>query len=184
MGFEGKELFIRNGTRPAELEYCIEIEGSRDFDVNEGQRIKQMIKDELDIVLHSFLINPSTTNTFNIVIPNLQFQTGSSDTLFNINISVVHEDPDGSYARLAYRSTGAGTASQWGWSPVPDSTDLTFKSKKIKNKYWKDVRYLFLRKKNMYLGKINMNHPSFVCYAEAVNEVYKARIGDDDDQEF
>ena len=37
---------------------------------------------------------------------------------------------------------------------------------------WQKVRDRYLEKKNMYLFRQDHNHPSFVVYVEAVNEVY------------
>lgn len=37
---------------------------------------------------------------------------------------------------------------------------------------WQEVRDRYLEKKNMYLSWQDRNHPSFVVYVEAVNEVY------------
>ena len=40
------------------------------------------------------------------------------------------------------------------------------------NNLWNEVRDTYLEKKNLYLRKNDHNHPSFICYIEAVNEVY------------
>ena len=37
------------------------------------------------------------------------------------------------------------------------------------------VREQYLALKNMYLSKNDINHPSFICYIEAVNNVYNSR---------
>ena len=37
---------------------------------------------------------------------------------------------------------------------------------------WEEVREKYLDKKNMYLKRNDHYHPSFVCYIEAVNEIY------------
>ena len=47
------------------------------------------------------------------------------------------------------------------------------KERKIKSiGYWKLVREEYKNIKNMYLRKNDHNHPSFVCYIEAINNVY------------
>ena len=40
---------------------------------------------------------------------------------------------------------------------------------------WELVREQYLRIKNRYLSANDQDHPSFVCYAEAVNNVYNSR---------
>ena len=47
------------------------------------------------------------------------------------------------------------------------------KADKLKKKgVWQEVRGKYLEKKNMYLSWQDHNHPSFVVYVEAVNEIY------------
>ena len=38
---------------------------------------------------------------------------------------------------------------------------------------WLAVRERYLDKKNYYLRRNDYDHPSFVCYIEAVNEIYQ-----------
>ena len=45
---------------------------------------------------------------------------------------------------------------------------MTLKAKNL----WEEVRQCYLDKKNLYLKRNDNNHPSFICYIEAVNEVY------------
>ena len=40
------------------------------------------------------------------------------------------------------------------------------------NDLWLKVRDTYLEKKNMYLRRQDHEHPSFIAYIEAVNEVY------------
>ncbi len=183
LGVEGKELILQNGANnPVEVECLIEIEGSKNFDLNEGQRMKLLVMDELNIVLKPLLLPDCTSNSFNIIVPKLRFSQGNTDKAFNMVISIVHEDPDGSYGRLGRKPSAYTAIEQWSWVEIPNTIDLNYKLKKIKNKYWNEVSSVYLRKKNAYLGRVNVNHPSFVCYAESINEVYKAHFEDDEDE--
>ena len=64
------------------------------------------------------------------------------------------------------------------WNTTPNSEDYSYKAAKIKEcpGWWNEVRNSYLRIKNHYLQSCDYNHPSFVCYIEAVNEIYN-RIG-------
>ena len=84
----------------------------------------------------------------------------------------------GQLHRLIHRKTGNTWYDQYYWNMVPNSRDLWDKEDYLKPDYWKYVRETYLDKKNMYLSRNDYEHPSFVCYIEAVNEVYeKARRG-------
>ena len=62
---------------------------------------------------------------------------------------------------------------QYTWNEVPNSHQVKDKADEIKEEgLWQEVRDRYLEKKNMYLSWQDRNHPSFVVYVEAVNEVY------------
>ena len=62
---------------------------------------------------------------------------------------------------------------QYTWNEVPNSHQVKNKADKLKKKgVWQEVRGKYLEKKNMYLSWQDHNHPSFVVYVEAVNEIY------------
>ncbi len=68
---------------------------------------------------------------------------------------------------------------QWVWNLVRDTCNLHEREDALKPDYWPAVRETYLNKKNMYLRRpYDYDHPSFICYIEAVNEVYdKMRRG-------
>ena len=62
---------------------------------------------------------------------------------------------------------------QYTWNEVPKSHQVKDRADKLKKAgLWQKVRDRYLEKKNMYLSWQDRNHPSFVVYVEAVNEVY------------
>ena len=57
---------------------------------------------------------------------------------------------------------------------VPNSRELWDKEGELKPDYWKYVHQAYIDKKNMYFQRpYDHSHPSFVCYIEAVNEIYE-----------
>lgn len=60
------------------------------------------------------------------------------------------------------------------WNESPNSDKYSEKAKAIKSApgWWEVVRKHYLDIKNDYLKKNDYNHPSFVCYIQAVNDVY------------
>ena len=62
---------------------------------------------------------------------------------------------------------------QYTWNEVPRSHQVKDKADELKEAgLWQEVRDRYLEIKNMYLSWQDRNHPSFVVYVEAVNEVY------------
>ena len=118
-----------------------------------------------------------------------------SKTLFSIDVCIVYEDEDGNFYRLIHKKTGntnvnsiayaasiyAGLVTrrpvnEYFWNMAPNSRNIKFKVDYIKsNGKWKLVREQYKGIKNRYLTQNNHNHPSFICYIEAVNNVYNSR---------
>ena len=62
---------------------------------------------------------------------------------------------------------------EWIWNEGRQSNGLKEKVEWLKkNNLWNKVRDTYLKKKNLYLRKNDHNHPSFICYIEAVNNIY------------
>ena len=81
----------------------------------------------------------------------------------------------GQTARLIHEKTGCVLDDRYYWNIAPYSAQIREKADFIKKSgQWADVREQYLRLKNMYLSRIDRSHPSFVCYIEAVNNVYCA----------
>ena len=106
--------------------------------------------------------------------------TEGNPTSFYMDLCIVKRDRYG-FHRLIHQKTGFVDMDQWYWNMVPDSRDLHEREAALKPdfKYWTLVRQTYLDKKNLYLRRpYDHDHPSFVCYIEAINEVYeKAKRG-------
>ena len=81
---------------------------------------------------------------------------------------------NGNYMRLIHNKNAYALGwDQYTWNEVPNSHQVKDKADEIKEEgLWQEVRDRYLEKKNMYLSWQDRNHPSFVVYVEAVNEVY------------
>ena len=72
----------------------------------------------------------------------------------------------------------SNASDQYYWNKAPDSAKIQEKAKYIKQTgEWQLVREQYLKIKNRYLRQNDHNHPSFICYIEAVNNVYNAIKG-------
>ena len=91
-----------------------------------------------------------------------------------MDICIVCEDTDGNYHRLIHDKRCFPNG--YFWNQAPNSRNIREKAKYIKEKgKWTLVREQYLRIKNQYLTSNDYNHASFICYIEAVNNVYNSR---------
>ena len=103
---------------------------------------------------------PYNANAANIYTPNVEF---------SFDVAIIKKNPNGNYMRLVHNKPW----NQYTWNEVPRSHQVKDRADDIKEEgLWQEVRDRYLEKKNMYLFRQDHNHPSFVVYVEAVNEVY------------
>ena len=97
-----------------------------------------------------------------------------SGVQFKFDVAIIGKNSKGNYCRLVHDKTGWNDRLYW--TEVPSSHNVKNKAYEIKKKgMWLDVRDTYLDLKDMYLLRRDKDHPSFICYIEAVNTVY-ARI--------
>ena len=97
-----------------------------------------------------------------------------------IDVAILAQNPEGTWCRLIHNKSLSlyGSQGQYTWCEVPSSKDVAKKDHEIKNYgQWKQVRDVYLDLKNLYFERQDLNHPSFVCYVEAVNQVYYQLFG-------
>lgn len=88
---------------------------------------------------------------------------------FSFDVAIIKKNTNGNYMRLVHNKPW----NQYTWNEVPRSHQVKDRADDIKEEgLWQEVRDKYLEKKNMYLSWQDHNHPSFVVYVEAVNEVY------------
>ena len=87
---------------------------------------------------------------------------------------ITTKNKNGNYMRLIHnKNVYALGLDQYTWNEVPCSHQVKDKADELKEAgLWQEVRDRYREKKNMYLSRQDHNHPSFVVYVEAVNEVY------------
>ena len=97
-------------------------------------------------------------------------------TQFSIDVAVVSQDEDGNWHRLIHEKTGYTYEDRYYWNKVRSSKGLPDRVDWLKrNGHWTEVRERYVEVKNRYLTRGDHDHPSFVCYIEAVNEIYQKR---------
>ena len=92
---------------------------------------------------------------------------------FSIDVGIVCRDTEGKYYRLIHMKTGRYSNDRYYWNQAPNSHNVKKKSEYIIQKgKWEMIAQQYLELKNMYLRRNDYDHPSFICYIEAVNNVY------------
>lgn len=176
VGSGARNLETQNANEPIDLDYNINIIDIT-YDINDCRRIKEYIKKKFDIVLNRNGWSNSKDST-SVLSTEYRHFTQGNQTKFKIDLGIVSEDNRESWYRLVHQKTGFIANDAWIWNPGPESKNLTNKVKFIKNNhFWELVRETYLEKKNMYLRRNDHDHPSFICYIETINEIYKAKGG-------
>lgn len=170
VGSGAKNLETQNASRPVDLDYNLNVIKSK-VDINDGREIKEYIKNKFNDVLQKNGWGDCQDSTSCLTTEKKAFKTGNK-TQFSIDLAIVNEGPS-SWHRLIHRKTGNVSRDEWYWNESPDSKALSKKVDCLKdNNLWDEVRSVYLEKKNLYLKRNDADHPSFICYIEAVNEVY------------
>lgn len=190
VGSGARNLILQNANEPIDLDYNLKIVRSDDWDC---KYIKECVRKAFNIVLrkHGWRDcedSKSSLTTKKYYIPG-------SKTLFSIDVCIVCEDEDGNLYRLIHKKTGYTNLNSisyaasiypglvtrrpvnaYYWNKAPNSRDIKLKVDYIKsNGKWELVRKQYKSIKNRYLTQNDHNHPSFICYIEAVNNVYNSR---------
>lgn len=93
-----------------------------------------------------------------------------------MDVAIVREGADGYIYRLIHEKRCMIDRGRYYWNKAPQSKNINDKVHYIKrNGKWELVREQYKNIKNRYLTQNDYNHPSFICYIEAVNNVYNSR---------
>ena len=172
VGSGARNLIVRNASEPIDLDYNLEIVRCVDFE--DCRAIKVCARNAFDkaLAMHGWGHREDSTSA---LTTERRYFTHGNRTAFSIDVCIVAADEDGQTARLIHEKTGCVLDDRYYWNIAPHSAQIREKADCIKKSgQWADVREQYLRLKNMYLSRNDRSHPSFVCYIEAVNNVYRA----------
>lgn len=173
VGSGARNLILQNSNQPIDLDYNLEITRIDDWD--DCRNIKECVRKAFNIVLREYEWSDCQDSTSSLTTEKRSFSKGN-DTGFSIDVCIVCEDVDGNYYRLIHEKTGFTYYDRYFWNRAPRSRCLKEKADYIKsNGKWALVREQYKRIKNKYLTANDHNHSSFICYIEAVNNVYNSR---------
>lgn len=173
VGSGARNLITQNETEPIDLDYNLKITRCEDFE--ERRTIKEAVRKSFNKVLKEYGWRDCQDSTSSLTTERRYFSEGNN-TGFSMDVCIVCSDEKGNLYRLIHNKTGWTIYDQYHWDMSPHSAKLKQKADYIKREgKWSLVREQYLKIKNKYLQQNDHNHPSFICYIEAVNNVYNSR---------
>lgn len=177
VGSGARNLITQNDNQSIDLDYNIQIVRCKDF--NDCRWLKECVRKAFNQALqyhgeHDCRDSRSVLTSKWMDMYYVNIRPGIVPSC-SIDLCIVMEE-DGHTYRLIHKKTGWSVSDQYYWNEAPSSKIVQKKANDIKKHgMWYLVREAYLDIKNMYLSRNDQNHPSFICYAEAVHRVYNAR---------
>ena len=164
-------MITRNGDGPYDLDYNLLVMKA-DNEYRDPRLLKDTIRNALNKAVGGKFFSDAQDST-SCLTAILYFEK-SPDIKFKFDVAITTKNKNGNYMRLIHnKNVYALGWDQYTWNEVPRSHQVKDRADEIKEEgLWQEVRDRYLEKKNMYLSWQDRNHPSFVVYVEAVNEVY------------
>lgn len=178
VGSGAKNLVTQNGKEPIDLDYNLEIVMLNEFDWDNCKDIKNYIMEQFNYVLNKNGWNNCKDST-SVITTDRRYFTHGNRTPWSIDVAIVCQDDNKQWYRLIHKKTGYSYFDSWVWELAPNSKKLSKKVEKLKKtNHWNpEVSEIYLEKKNMYLRRNDLYHPSFICYIETINEMYNKYFG-------
>lgn len=171
IGSGARNLVTRNGDGPFDLDYNLVISKMSPVYSQNLFQLKNQIMLSLNRLLGDTFFSDAKDST-SVITAILHFKDAPR-VQFSFDIGIVTKNSQGNYCRLIHQKRGYphGTFT---WCEVPTSSKVGEKASAIKKAgKWDDVRQRYLNLKNRYLSQGDINHPSFVVYVEAVNQIFE-----------
>ena len=172
IGSGARNMITRNGEGPYDLDYNLLIMKAEERYWNDLRLLKDTIRNALNKAVGGKFFSDAQDST-SCLTALLHFND-TPNVEFSFDVAIIKKNRNGNYMRLIHNKPW----NQYTWNEVPHSHQVTDRANELKNAgLWEKVRDRYLDKKNMYLSRQDHNHPSFLVYVEAVNEVYSQHFG-------
>lgn len=168
VGSGAKNLVTQNENEPFDLDWNLEI-----YNLAEPKRNTEWLKTTIMNFLNEILEDSPFSNCQDSTAVITSRWKTKNGLHFSFDIAILVENSNGTFCRMIHDKS----MKRYYWTEVPDSKDVYDRMDKLKeNGWWQEIRDTYLKKKNMYLKRIDeQQHPSFNIFVETINEVwYKA----------
>ena len=167
VGSGARNMVMRDGSGPFDLDYNLVIINMPNKFWNDLGKLKNTVISSLNRIVGRSLFSDGHDSTSVI---SAYIYTTINHPSFNVDIAILGKNQQGTYCRLIHDKYNC----TYTWCQVPSSKKVGSKVKEIKAQgRWNEVRDAYLRLKNLYLSRGDRDHPSFVVYVEAVQQVYQ-----------
>lgn len=174
VGSGAKNLIVQNASLPIDLDYNLEIVRCEDFE--DCRNLKECARKTFNKVLNEYGLGDCEDSTSSLTTRKIHFIKGNP-TEFSMDVCIVCKDKKKRFHRFIHKKTGFSYRDEYYWNEASHFAEIQKKVKYIKQRgKWELVRTQYLDIKNRYLRQNDHDHPSFICYIEAVNNVYNARM--------
>lgn len=170
IGSGARNMVTRNGNGPYDLDYNLIIVKALDEYWKNPRRLKETVRLALNQSAkpNRFDDAQDSTSCLSVIL----HYDDTPEIEFKFDVGIIWKMPDSDDVRLIHNKNVLPNG-QFIWNKVPQSRNLKEKERILKkDNLWEDVRNQYLALKKMYLSRQDRNHPSFVVYVEAVNQVY------------
>ena len=162
-------MVTQNENGPIDFDYNLNVLSCDDW--GNGRAIKELVRKAFNRVMHKNRLLDVEDSRSSLTTKPIYF-TDDPRIEFSIDLAIVTMNEGGTWERLIHKKTGFVSFDEYYWNQVPNSREIREKAQVLKREgYWNIVREQYLMIKDTYLRR-NEHHPSFVCYIEAVNNVY------------
>lgn len=173
VGSGGRNLVTRNGDNgDIDFDYNLNIISCEDW--NNPKEIKENVRKAFNKIMRNEGLNDVQDSTSALTTSLMWFKDNPNDR-WSIDLCIVTKNNGGEWERLIHEKTGFTFMDRYYWNIAPNSKGYREKVDAIKSVpgAWDQLlRPKYLEKKNFYLRRSDHNHQSFICYVEAVNDVY------------
>ncbi len=170
VGIGARNLVTQNGNGSIDFDYNLLIQ--KCDDIYDCRFLKETIRKCLNTIMKKQGLRDIQDSTSSLTTYPINFKD-EPNLKFSMDVCIVMKDINGDWHRLIHKKTGIVKNDRYYWNKAPHSGKSSVKAKHLKDKnLWEEVRKCYLDKKNMYLKQRDDNHPSFICYIEAVNECF------------
>ena len=175
VGSGARNMVTQNANEPIDFDYnlnIISVNGSNDIDDWQEKEIKHSVIVAANKIMKSFSL-PDVDDSTSSITTKPMYYKDEKDIEFSIDICMV-TIVNNKWYRLIHEKGINTHYDKYYWNEAPHSHNYQRKSYAIKSVpgWWEKVRKEYLIIKNRYLEHNDYDHPSCVCYIEAVNNIY------------
>lgn len=170
VGSGGRNMVMQNENEPIDFDYNLNVLSCDD--INNCMEIKELVRKSFNKVMRRKGLKDVDDSTSSLTTKKLYLES-NPEIEFSIDLAIVTMNTNGKWYRLKHEKTGYFYDDRYYWNEAPNSKGYNEKAIKIKKaQCWELVREEYKNIKNKYLTCNDHDHPSFICYIEAVNNVY------------